>query len=145
MASLVTSSSPVPLKTCYGGQRCTLNLSRAETSSRWCGVVVREGYQLRCVHVTSLWFKITWSIAKGPRVAEQCDVNVQSITLVNDNSTLDKTWNYLRTISAAISYNSYNRVEICSEMRPSVEYISELQQHVYSKVHVLIPHAIYCK
>ncbi|GFU34371.1 uncharacterized protein TNCV_1991571 [Trichonephila clavipes] len=24
------------------GQRCTLNLSRAETSSRWCGVVVRE-------------------------------------------------------------------------------------------------------
>ncbi|GFV33077.1 hypothetical protein TNCV_250811 [Trichonephila clavipes] len=27
------------------GQRCTLNLSRAKTSSRWCGVVVRrEGF-----------------------------------------------------------------------------------------------------
>ncbi|GFS63832.1 uncharacterized protein TNCV_1128481 [Trichonephila clavipes] len=49
IACLVTSSSPVPLKTRRVGQRCTLNLSRAETSSRWCGVVVRrEGCQLRC-------------------------------------------------------------------------------------------------
>ncbi|GFX02038.1 uncharacterized protein TNCV_372271 [Trichonephila clavipes] len=45
----VMSSSPVPLKTRRVGQRCTLNLSRTETSSRWCGVVVRRGgYQLRC-------------------------------------------------------------------------------------------------
>ncbi|GFW91181.1 uncharacterized protein TNCV_3301571 [Trichonephila clavipes] len=43
VACLVTSSSPVPLKTRRVGQRCTLNLSRAETSSRWCGVVVRRG------------------------------------------------------------------------------------------------------
>ncbi|GFV71177.1 uncharacterized protein TNCV_410601 [Trichonephila clavipes] len=43
MACLVTSSSQVPLKTRRVGQRCTLNLSRAETSSRWCGVVVRRG------------------------------------------------------------------------------------------------------
>ncbi|GFX45238.1 retrovirus-related Pol polyprotein from transposon TNT 1-94 [Trichonephila clavipes] len=43
VACLVTSSSPVPLKTRRVGQLCTLNLSRAETSSRWCGVVVREG------------------------------------------------------------------------------------------------------
>ncbi|GFU63872.1 uncharacterized protein TNCV_3496841 [Trichonephila clavipes] len=42
VACLVTSSSPVPLKTRRVGQRCTLNLSRAETSSRWCGVVVRR-------------------------------------------------------------------------------------------------------
>ncbi|GFW32449.1 uncharacterized protein TNCV_676081 [Trichonephila clavipes] len=35
VACLVTSSSPVPLKTRRVGQRCTLNLSRAETSSRW--------------------------------------------------------------------------------------------------------------
>ncbi|GFS82256.1 uncharacterized protein TNCV_3340081 [Trichonephila clavipes] len=39
----VMSSSPVPLKTRRVGQRRTLNLSRAETSSRWCGVVVRRG------------------------------------------------------------------------------------------------------
>ncbi|GFU93501.1 histone-lysine N-methyltransferase SETMAR, partial [Trichonephila clavipes] len=38
VAGFVTSSSPVPLKTRRVGQRCTLNLSRAETSSRWCGV-----------------------------------------------------------------------------------------------------------
>ncbi|GFV50725.1 hypothetical protein TNCV_2213861 [Trichonephila clavipes] len=39
----VTSSSPVPLKTRRVGERCTLHLSRAETSSRWCGEVVRRG------------------------------------------------------------------------------------------------------
>ncbi|GFV85049.1 hypothetical protein TNCV_3319881 [Trichonephila clavipes] len=33
----VMSSSPVPLSTRYVGQRCTLNRSRVETSSRWCG------------------------------------------------------------------------------------------------------------
>ncbi|GFV76342.1 hypothetical protein TNCV_4413211 [Trichonephila clavipes] len=39
----VSSSSPVPQKTRRVGQRCTLNLSRAEMSSRWSGVVVRRG------------------------------------------------------------------------------------------------------
>ncbi|GFY34902.1 uncharacterized protein TNCV_154751 [Trichonephila clavipes] len=49
VACFVTGSSPVPLKTRRVGQRCTLNLLRAETSSRWCGVVVRRGgCQLRC-------------------------------------------------------------------------------------------------
>ncbi|GFX36771.1 uncharacterized protein TNCV_5036071 [Trichonephila clavipes] len=53
VACLVTSSSPVPLKTCRVGQRCTLNLSRAETSSRWCGVVVRRGgASSGVIHVT---------------------------------------------------------------------------------------------
>ncbi|GFU20073.1 uncharacterized protein LOC103524116 [Trichonephila clavipes] len=37
VAGFVTGSSPVPLKTRPVGQRCTLNLSRAGTSSRWCG------------------------------------------------------------------------------------------------------------
>ncbi|GFV03948.1 uncharacterized protein TNCV_915731 [Trichonephila clavipes] len=53
VACLVTSSSPVPLKIRRVGQRCTLNLSRAETSSRWCGVVVRRGgASSGVVHVT---------------------------------------------------------------------------------------------
>ncbi|GFV50018.1 uncharacterized protein TNCV_2372611 [Trichonephila clavipes] len=43
VACLVPSSSPGPLKSRRVGQRCTLNLSRAETSSGWCGVVVRRG------------------------------------------------------------------------------------------------------
>ncbi|GFT82519.1 transposable element Tcb2 transposase [Trichonephila clavipes] len=38
----VMSSSPVPLKTRRVGERCTLNRSRAQTSSHWCGVVVRR-------------------------------------------------------------------------------------------------------
>ncbi|GFV06629.1 hypothetical protein TNCV_2949511 [Trichonephila clavipes] len=31
------------IKDPHVGQRCTLNLSRAQTSSRWCGGVVRRG------------------------------------------------------------------------------------------------------
>ncbi|GFV59716.1 hypothetical protein TNCV_1907871 [Trichonephila clavipes] len=42
------SSSPVPLKTYRVEARCTLNLWRAQTSSLWCGVVVKsKGCQLR--------------------------------------------------------------------------------------------------
>ncbi|GFV67724.1 uncharacterized protein TNCV_4624041 [Trichonephila clavipes] len=53
VAGFVTSSSPVPLKTRRVGQRCTLNLSRAETSSHWCGVIVRRrGASSGVVHVT---------------------------------------------------------------------------------------------
>ncbi|GFV71473.1 hypothetical protein TNCV_4562251 [Trichonephila clavipes] len=50
---LVTNSSPVPLKICHVGQRCTLNQPRAETSSRWCGVVIRRGgASSGVIHVT---------------------------------------------------------------------------------------------
>ncbi|GFY05191.1 uncharacterized protein TNCV_2206371 [Trichonephila clavipes] len=53
VAYFVSSSSPVPLKTRRVGQRCTLNLSRAETFSRWCGVVARRGgASSGVVHVT---------------------------------------------------------------------------------------------
>ncbi|GFY23241.1 uncharacterized protein TNCV_3764791 [Trichonephila clavipes] len=38
----VTSSSPVKLKTRRIGERCTLNLSRAQTFSCWSGVVVKR-------------------------------------------------------------------------------------------------------
>ncbi|GFV01388.1 hypothetical protein TNCV_1592481 [Trichonephila clavipes] len=37
------SSSPVRQKTCGVGKRCTLDLSRAQTSSHWCDVVVKKG------------------------------------------------------------------------------------------------------
>ncbi|GFX91917.1 hypothetical protein TNCV_3577471 [Trichonephila clavipes] len=43
---LVTSSSSVPLNTHHVGERCPLNLSRAQTSFRWCGSWER-GRQLR--------------------------------------------------------------------------------------------------
>ncbi|GFX04215.1 hypothetical protein TNCV_3973641 [Trichonephila clavipes] len=73
----VTSSSPVPLKTrCVWG-RCMLNLSRAQTSSCWSAVVVKRG-QLKYRPRTP-WFKITRSVSKSPRVAEQCDVNIHSL------------------------------------------------------------------
>ncbi|GFW62371.1 hypothetical protein TNCV_290451 [Trichonephila clavipes] len=43
MVGMSRVSSPVPQKTRRVGQRCKLNLSRAEMSSHWCGVVVRRG------------------------------------------------------------------------------------------------------
>ncbi|GFX13480.1 uncharacterized protein TNCV_2192341 [Trichonephila clavipes] len=53
VAGFVARSSPVPLKTHRVGQQFTLNLSRAETSSRWCGVVVRRGCTSSgAIHVT---------------------------------------------------------------------------------------------
>ncbi|GFW58852.1 transposable element Tcb1 transposase [Trichonephila clavipes] len=39
----VMSSSPAPLKIRHVGEKCTLNLPRAQTSSCWCGVVIRRG------------------------------------------------------------------------------------------------------
>ncbi|GFT44726.1 uncharacterized protein TNCV_2845161 [Trichonephila clavipes] len=45
----VMSSNPVPIKTRRLGERCTLNLSRSQTSSdRWGGVARRGGCQVRC-------------------------------------------------------------------------------------------------
>ncbi|GFW11633.1 hypothetical protein TNCV_42681 [Trichonephila clavipes] len=41
---------------------------------------VRGGASSSVVHVTSPWFKITWSVAKRPRLAEQCNVNTHSLT-----------------------------------------------------------------
>ncbi|GFU47070.1 uncharacterized protein TNCV_2616411 [Trichonephila clavipes] len=43
---LVTSSSPVPLKSRRAGKQCTSNLSRAQTSSRWSGGKNLEGSKL---------------------------------------------------------------------------------------------------
>ncbi|GFS57205.1 uncharacterized protein TNCV_491201 [Trichonephila clavipes] len=46
----------------------------------WCGVVVRRGVcQLRCRprHLTMVENYVV--VAKSPHVAEQCDVNIQSI------------------------------------------------------------------
>ncbi|GFY32318.1 hypothetical protein TNCV_3558261 [Trichonephila clavipes] len=79
---LVTNSSSVLLMTRRVGERCTLNMSRVQASSRWCGVVVRRGRcQLRCRprHLTR--YKSTRFVAKSSRVAKQHDVN--SITWID--------------------------------------------------------------
>ncbi|GFV72725.1 hypothetical protein TNCV_1951941 [Trichonephila clavipes] len=46
VAGLEMSSSPVPLETRRVGEKCTLNLSRAQTSSHWCAVVVHVPVQV---------------------------------------------------------------------------------------------------
>ncbi|GFX92119.1 uncharacterized protein TNCV_1740391 [Trichonephila clavipes] len=80
------SSSPVPLKACHVGERCTLNLSRVQTSTRWCGGVWKEGKEAASsgvVLVSCPSFKITRSVAKSPRVAEQSDVNINVQRIIN--------------------------------------------------------------
>ncbi|GFV35360.1 hypothetical protein TNCV_3203921 [Trichonephila clavipes] len=71
------SSSLVPLKTRRVWGRCTLNLSRAQTSSCWSGVVVKRS-QLK-YRPRQRWSKISRSVSKSPGVADQCDVNIQSL------------------------------------------------------------------
>ncbi|GFW58320.1 hypothetical protein TNCV_2634941 [Trichonephila clavipes] len=43
----------VPQKTRRVGERCTLNLSRAQMSARWCGVVARKGGASSCVDLVT--------------------------------------------------------------------------------------------
>ncbi|GFS96347.1 hypothetical protein TNCV_16911 [Trichonephila clavipes] len=68
-------SSPVPLKTRRVGQRCTLNLSRAQTFSRWHGVAaVAEWYRYRTVACF-----VTGSSPvplKTRRVGQRCTLNL---------------------------------------------------------------------
>ncbi|GFX80985.1 hypothetical protein TNCV_1909781 [Trichonephila clavipes] len=73
----VTISSPLPLKIRRVWERCTLNLSTAQTSSYWSGVVVKRG-QLK-YRPRQPWFKITRFVSKSPRVAEQCGVNIHAL------------------------------------------------------------------
>ncbi|GFW59536.1 hypothetical protein TNCV_3221881 [Trichonephila clavipes] len=48
------SSSPVPIKTRRVGQRCTLNLSRAEMSSHWCGEASNAKADLESQEVSNM-------------------------------------------------------------------------------------------
>ncbi|GFX39085.1 hypothetical protein TNCV_3426711 [Trichonephila clavipes] len=51
-------------------ERCLLNLSRPQASSRWCGEELGDGVAFSgVVLVTSPWFKIARSVANSPRVA----------------------------------------------------------------------------
>ncbi|GFU46235.1 uncharacterized protein TNCV_2155661 [Trichonephila clavipes] len=92
----VVSSSKVPLKTRRVGEPCMLNLSRAQTSSRWCGVVVRKGIpaqvssssldhgsKLRAASV-----KLTYSASMVDRLTDFClkvrhEIGVSSIKVMN--------------------------------------------------------------
>ncbi|GFW23353.1 hypothetical protein TNCV_3804521 [Trichonephila clavipes] len=70
----VMSSSPVPLKTRRVGEQCTLNLWRAQTSSRWCVAAVAEWYRYRTVACF-----VTGSSPvplKTRRVGQRCTLNL---------------------------------------------------------------------
>ncbi|GFW48435.1 hypothetical protein TNCV_1109951 [Trichonephila clavipes] len=52
----------------------------AQTSSHWYSVEIKSGVTSGVVLVTWPCFKITRSVVKNSRVAEQCDVNIGSLT-----------------------------------------------------------------
>ncbi|GFX72753.1 hypothetical protein TNCV_4063481 [Trichonephila clavipes] len=59
-------------------ERCTLNLSRAQMSSCWSGVVVKRGQlKYRPRHLTMVQnYEV---VSKSPGVVEKCDVNIHSL------------------------------------------------------------------
>ncbi|GFU72081.1 uncharacterized protein TNCV_2976661 [Trichonephila clavipes] len=105
VACLVTSSSPVPLKTRRVGQRCTLNLSRAETSSRWCGVIVRRGVPTQ-VSSTSLDHG---SKLRGPSPKALVQLNRE--TLISNQSI-----NQLTQAFCALTYDCSENISNSVEM-----------------------------
>ncbi|GFX29559.1 hypothetical protein TNCV_4776311 [Trichonephila clavipes] len=113
------------------GQRCTLNLSRAETSFRWRGVVVRRGsVNSGVVHVTCPWFKITWSVAKSPRVPKQCYVNIQSIGFQSSGRAAVAQWLGYRTmVEGENAFNDDHREEITNFV-PSIPGFQECDEDV---------------
>ncbi|GFY28017.1 hypothetical protein TNCV_4563691 [Trichonephila clavipes] len=71
----VMSSSPVRLKTRRVGERCTLNLSRAQTFFRWCGVVVRYRSPVSGSVITQVAAPVAWPriIANSPTRANHTE------------------------------------------------------------------------
>ncbi|GFT61969.1 putative RNA-directed DNA polymerase from transposon X-element [Trichonephila clavipes] len=128
--SLMDDLSPRPSSSgCRVGQRCTLNLSRAETSSRWCGVVVREGASSGVISLELPWFKITWSVAKSPRAAEQCDVNISNSSNEHINRVdLSKCEDFMTPLSPELPW-SKNRLadlkSIISTYQPACVALQE--------------------
>ncbi|GFW21491.1 uncharacterized protein TNCV_1533141 [Trichonephila clavipes] len=70
----------VPLKISRAEGPKNVKYVEAQASSHWCGVEVKRG-GARVILVTGLRFKITRSVTKSPRVSEQCDVNIHSLTI----------------------------------------------------------------
>ncbi|GFW03614.1 integrase catalytic domain-containing protein [Trichonephila clavipes] len=67
----------------FGGERCTLNLSRAQTSFRWCGMEVRREWGMPAQVLSSSLDrgpKLRGPPPKNRRLSEQCDVNIPSLT-----------------------------------------------------------------
>ncbi|GFY18484.1 uncharacterized protein TNCV_2397111 [Trichonephila clavipes] len=140
VACFVTGSNPVPLKTRRVGQRCTLNLSRAETFSRWCGVVVRRGGVPAQVSSTSLdhGSKLRGPSPKSPRVAEQCDVNIQSINQLMCNGN-DPSFNSLTCSAVQVyplgawhltgNYSNFSPTTFCTTYGTANREDSHLLQH----------------
>ncbi|GFU80898.1 uncharacterized protein TNCV_1463831 [Trichonephila clavipes] len=99
VAGLVTSYSPVPLKIRRVGQRCTLNLSRAETSSRWCGVVVRSGVTTG-IPFTHTKSSITYQ--KGDKVARWIGKFQQGRVSTSDEQRSGRSVNLRTDLARAV-------------------------------------------
>ncbi|GFX64746.1 hypothetical protein TNCV_4682211 [Trichonephila clavipes] len=96
----VMSSSPVPLETRRVGQRCTLNLSRAETSSRW-------SYQVRVKETLSTLHNVNTG-APQDSLLDPVTFNIY----INDIPTHPQTSINIYTDDTAIAatYKNHNTI-----------------------------------
>ncbi|GFT80163.1 uncharacterized protein TNCV_2241381 [Trichonephila clavipes] len=106
-----------------------LNLSRAQTSSCWSGVVVKRG-QLKYRPRQPL-FKITRSVSKTPRVAEQCDVIIHSL----DHESSLKLQLLEQNLTALPANNIFVMlVKSVSDLRPLLSFVkAEMKKKVTYK------------
>ncbi|GFT09372.1 hypothetical protein TNCV_5062381 [Trichonephila clavipes] len=81
------SSSLVPLKTRHVAKRCILNLWRAQTSSRWCGVEMRRGRLPDQVSSSSLDHD-----SKGRGASPKVLVELKSATLIFNHPNEEKNF-----------------------------------------------------
>ncbi|GFS59163.1 uncharacterized protein TNCV_70351 [Trichonephila clavipes] len=90
VACLVTSSSPVPLKTRRVGQRCTLNMSRAKMSSRW-EIGSRVGRnQTTVMRICDRWMQVGMTDRRGRSHPPQCTTSCQDRQIVR-MSVMDRS------------------------------------------------------
>ncbi|GFT29269.1 hypothetical protein TNCV_3588481 [Trichonephila clavipes] len=116
VAGLVTNSSPVPLKTRRVGQRCTLNLSRAQTSSRcpaWEKLLrLPDGlFLLSKLHLNSVRrSKTQRGFVQGVlELKEQLDLDFVPEPLVSSlDPTIDEGFRICTELSQAVSKKEQN-------------------------------------
>ncbi|GFS55270.1 hypothetical protein TNCV_1626191 [Trichonephila clavipes] len=81
------SSSIGPLKSRRLGERCTLNLSRAQTSSCWCGVLIKRG--------GASFLRINRIELTCSNLYSNEDIGLSEINCVESEKSADEIDNYL--------------------------------------------------
>ncbi|GFW88773.1 hypothetical protein TNCV_4972661 [Trichonephila clavipes] len=66
-------------------------------------------------------FKITWSVAKSPRVTEQCDVNIHSLTRIDSQSIFYSESLFHERHQGSLVANVTDSWLVCHEFDPNTD------------------------